>query len=93
MAPHQEQHEHKAIHFSSTTLDRFKLGESATMSDKCGNCDCADKTQCVKKGNSYGVVVVDTESRFERREEAVTAENDGCKCGSSCSCTNCTCGK
>uniref|UniRef100_A0A0A8YAG4 Uncharacterized protein n=1 Tax=Arundo donax TaxID=35708 RepID=A0A0A8YAG4_ARUDO len=62
------------------------------MSDKCGNCDCADKTQCVKKGNSYGVVIVDTESRFECREE-FTAENDGCKCGTSCSCTNCTCGK
>nr|CDM82090.1 unnamed protein product [Triticum aestivum] len=34
------------------------------MADKCGNCDCADKTQCVKKGDSYGVVIVDTEKRY-----------------------------
>nr|AAT44325.1 hypothetical protein [Oryza sativa Japonica Group] len=33
------------------------------MSDKCGNCDCADKSQCVKKGTSYGVVIVDAEKR------------------------------
>ncbi|XP_066159465.1 putative inactive flavonol synthase 2 isoform X1 [Oryza sativa Japonica Group] len=31
------------------------------MSDKCGNCDCADKSQCVKKGTSYGVVIVEAE--------------------------------
>ncbi|TVU22754.1 hypothetical protein EJB05_32472 [Eragrostis curvula] len=62
------------------------------MSDKCGNCDCADKSQCAK-GNSYGVVIVDSESHFERREE-VTAENDGCPCGSNCACgSNCNCGK
>ncbi|KAF7035712.1 hypothetical protein CFC21_046530 [Triticum aestivum] len=61
------------------------------MADKCGNCDCADKTQCVKKGNTYGIVMVDTEkSHFEVQE---TAENDGkCSCGTSCTCTNCTCG-
>nr|BAD05852.1 hypothetical protein [Oryza sativa Japonica Group] len=29
------------------------------MSDKCGNCDCADKSQ--KKGTSYGVVIVEAE--------------------------------
>ncbi|KAF0928187.1 hypothetical protein E2562_038102 [Oryza meyeriana var. granulata] len=34
------------------------------MSDKCGNCDCADKSQCVKKGTSYGVVIVDAEKRY-----------------------------
>ncbi|KAF0915947.1 hypothetical protein E2562_000583 [Oryza meyeriana var. granulata] len=62
------------------------------MSDKCGNCDCADKSQCVKKGSSYGVVLVDTEkSHFE--EIAAGAENDGCKCGTSCSCADCKCGK
>ncbi|BAH94202.1 Os08g0250000 [Oryza sativa Japonica Group] len=31
------------------------------MSDKCGNCDCADKSQ--KKGTSYGVVIVEAEKR------------------------------
>ena len=30
------------------------------MSDKCGNCDCADKSQCVKKGNAYGIDIVET---------------------------------
>ncbi|KAL5219723.1 hypothetical protein ABZP36_024436 [Zizania latifolia] len=66
------------------------------MSDKCGNCDCADKTQCVKKGDSYGVVIVDNEkSHLEVCEEiAGGAENGGgCKCGTSCSCTDCNCGK
>ncbi|KAA3453038.1 Metallothionein-like protein type 3 [Gossypium arboreum] len=61
------------------------------MSDKCGNCDCSDKSQCVKKGNS---MVIETEKSYISTVvvEAV-AENDGkCKCGDSCSCTNCTCG-
>ncbi|KAF9610835.1 hypothetical protein IFM89_025201 [Coptis chinensis] len=31
-----------------------------TMSNTCGNCDCADKTQCPKKGNSYGLVIIET---------------------------------
>ncbi|XWS52062.1 hypothetical protein CRYUN_Cryun11dG0035100 [Craigia yunnanensis] len=48
------------------------------MSDKCGNCDCADSSQCT----FINTVVVEA-----------SAENDGkCKCGASCSCTNCTCG-
>ncbi|CAL4965872.1 unnamed protein product [Urochloa decumbens] len=67
------------------------------MSDKCGNCDCADRSQCTKKGDSYSVVMPDTGSQPLARpevEEVVTgAEHDGCKCGTSCSCTNCTCGK
>ncbi|KAL2944264.1 Metallothionein-like protein 3A [Bienertia sinuspersici] len=28
------------------------------MSDMCGNCSCTDKSQCVKKGNEYGVLRV-----------------------------------
>ncbi|KAJ4726313.1 Metallothionein 3-like protein [Melia azedarach] len=32
------------------------------MSDTCGNCDCADKSQCVKKGSSYVADFVETES-------------------------------
>ncbi|KAB2032723.1 hypothetical protein ES319_D05G396100v1 [Gossypium barbadense] len=58
------------------------------MSDKCGNCDCSDKSQCVKKGNS---LVIETEKSTVVVE--AVAENDGkCKCGDSCSCTDCTCG-
>ncbi|XP_020267036.1 metallothionein-like protein type 3 [Asparagus officinalis] len=62
----------------------------------CGNCDCADKSQCVKKGNNYGVVIVDTEkSTFEDVVEvADCGENDGkCKCGTNCTCDGCNCGK
>ncbi|XP_071684106.1 metallothionein-like protein 3A [Lolium perenne] len=61
------------------------------MSNTCGNCDCSNKNDCPKKGNSYGIVMVDTKkSHFEVQE---VTENDGkCKCGTSCSCTNCTCG-
>ncbi|GMY31834.1 metallothionein-like protein type 3 [Fagus crenata] len=65
------------------------------MSDKCGNCDCADKSQCVKKGSSYGLVIVETDKSYTNTVvmDAPAAEHDGkCKCGASCSCTNCTCG-
>uniref|UniRef100_A0A0D9WDR4 Metallothionein n=1 Tax=Leersia perrieri TaxID=77586 RepID=A0A0D9WDR4_9ORYZ len=63
------------------------------MSDKCSNCDCNDSSQCTKKGNSYGVVIVDAEkSHFEMAE--VAYENDGkCKCTTGCTCAGCTCGK
>nr|AWI62540.1 metallothionein protein type 3 [Persea americana var. drymifolia] len=60
----------------------------------CGNCDCADKSQCVKKGNSYGVDIIETEKSFyDGVVEVPAAENDGnCKCGASCNCTTCSCG-
>ncbi|MCH89759.1 metallothionein-like protein type 3-like [Trifolium medium] len=47
------------------------------MSSSCGNCDCADKSQC----GFVETVVMD----------APAVEHD-CKCGSNCTCTNCTCG-
>ncbi|XP_022717118.1 metallothionein-like protein type 3 [Durio zibethinus] len=61
-----------------------------TISDKCGNCDCADKSQWVKKGNT---LVNETEkSHISTVVVETPAENDGkCKCGG-CSRTNCTCG-
>ncbi|KAH7657644.1 Metallothionein domain-containing protein [Dioscorea alata] len=65
----------------------------------CGNCDCADKSQCVKKGNNYGVVITETEKSYfaevvETPASATGAEHDGkCKCGASCTCVDCTCGK
>ncbi|GMN44863.1 hypothetical protein TIFTF001_014047 [Ficus carica] len=63
------------------------------MSD-CGNCDCSDKSQCVKKGSSY-TLVIETEKISYMDAVAVdapAAEHDGkCKCGSSCACVNCTC--
>ncbi|RXI03065.1 hypothetical protein DVH24_003143 [Malus domestica] len=77
------------------------------MSGKCDNCDCADSTQCVlyrweglgyprrKKGNSYDLVIVETENRSMDTVfvDAPAAEHDGkCKCGTGCSCVSCTCG-
>ncbi|WOL11104.1 metallothionein-like protein [Canna indica] len=62
----------------------------------CGNCDCADKSQCVKKGNGYVVEIVETaKSYFEDMVDApAAAEHDGkCKCGAACGCTDCKCGK
>ncbi|XP_074358669.1 metallothionein-like protein type 3 [Apium graveolens] len=59
------------------------------MSSSCGNCDCADKTQCVKKGNSFGIDIVETEKSSVETMVMNMSEND-CKCGTSC--TNCTCG-
>ncbi|KAK1322177.1 hypothetical protein QJS10_CPA03g00828 [Acorus calamus] len=61
----------------------------------CDSCDCADKTQCPKKGNSYGVVILETEKSYNeviKTAPAEEAENGGqCKCGPSCACTDCTC--
>merc|ERR1712119_267433 len=53
-----------------------------TMST-CGNCDCVDKSQCVKKGNSYGIDIVETEKSYvdEVIVAAEAAEHDG-KCKS-----------
>ncbi|KAG2677816.1 hypothetical protein I3843_12G116800 [Carya illinoinensis] len=65
------------------------------MSDKCGDCDCADKSQCVKKGNGYGLVIVETEKSYSTvvMDSPAAAEHDGkCQCGASCTCTSCTCG-
>ncbi|XAR56543.1 hypothetical protein NMG60_11037075 [Bertholletia excelsa] len=65
------------------------------MSDKCGDCDCADSSQCVKKGNNYEVDIVETEKSYIEAVVMVApaAENDGkCKCGASCACVDCTCG-
>ncbi|CAN8259257.1 unnamed protein product [Cochlearia groenlandica] len=66
------------------------------MSDKCGSCDCADKTQCVKKTTSYTFDIVETQESYKEEAmmmDVVGAEENGCncKCGSSCSCVNCTC--
>nr|AAB65698.1 metallothionein-like protein [Oryza sativa Indica Group] len=65
------------------------------MSDKCGNCDCADKSQCVKKGTSYGVVLVDAEKTTSKwlRRSATKKTTGGCKCTTGCSCAGCNCGK
>ncbi|KAL4376187.1 hypothetical protein GQ457_02G037810 [Hibiscus cannabinus] len=61
------------------------------MSDKCGNCNCSDSSQCTKKGNTF---VIETEKSYLNTVVMdAPAENDGkCNCGASCSCTNCTCG-
>nr|UVJ89039.1 metallothionein [Dioscorea alata] len=62
----------------------------------CGNCDCADKSQCVKKGNSYGMIIETEKTYVEEVVEVLpaAAEHDGkCKCGATCTCTDCTCGK
>ncbi|PIN22742.1 hypothetical protein CDL12_04559 [Handroanthus impetiginosus] len=65
------------------------------MSDKCGNCDCADSSQCVKKG--YTPEIIETETRYMEEVvveiDAPAAEHEGmCKCGTSCACIDCTCG-
>nr|ACC77568.1 type 3 metallothionein [Prosopis juliflora]AIE88423.1 metallothionein type 3 [Prosopis glandulosa] len=66
------------------------------MSDKCGNCDCADKSQCVKKGNGYVADIIDPDNSYDESymmAGAAAGEHDGkCKCGPSCSCVDCTCG-
>ncbi|KAL5989873.1 cystathionine beta-lyase [Asimina triloba] len=63
----------------------------------CGDCDCADKSQCKKQGSSYTVDIVETDKSFGRNvvevAPAAFAENDGkCKCGAGCACVDCTCG-
>eukprot|EP01018_Ginkgo_biloba_P035607 Gb_30908 [translate_table: standard] len=63
------------------------------MSSGCGNCDCADKTNCTKKRGFQleAVVEISCNTSFSNDPfEAVALEND-CKCGPSCQCVNCTC--
>ncbi|KAB2006195.1 hypothetical protein ERO13_D11G297700v2 [Gossypium hirsutum] len=63
------------------------------MSGTCGNCDCADRSQCTKKGNSNTMIVETEKSYINNVEMDAPAENDGkCNCGTGCSCTDCTCG-
>ncbi|KAK9674099.1 hypothetical protein RND81_12G211200 [Saponaria officinalis] len=63
------------------------------MSNTCGNCDCADKTQCVK-GNQYGFTMIEN---HEFDDGMVVMEGcgcgNGCSCGAACGCTNCGCCK
>nr|BAI39990.1 metallothionein [Tamarix androssowii] len=67
------------------------------MSGKCGNCSCADKSQCVQKRNQYGFDLIETQTYAESTvvmdDPPTAAENGGqCKCGDRCACVNCTCG-
>ncbi|KAJ4769949.1 Metallothionein 3 [Rhynchospora pubera] len=84
-------HTKRQTQFKQQTVHIHFLYFSITMSDKCGNCDCSDKSQCTKKGNS---LVITTESYTEVAEVSMIAEHDPkCKCGSTCTCTDCGCGK
>ncbi|XVF78511.1 hypothetical protein PTKIN_Ptkin14bG0140100 [Pterospermum kingtungense] len=80
-----------SIRNSKTFYSYVQKLSNFTMSDKCGNCDCADSSQCTKKGNT---MVIETDKSFINTVVMeAPAENDGkCKCGANCSCTNCSCG-
>ncbi|KGN56243.1 hypothetical protein Csa_011531 [Cucumis sativus] len=59
----------------------------------CGNCDCSDKTQCVKQGSSYGAVITENEnSSFDAivMDFPAAEHNDKCSCNP-CSCPDCGC--
>ncbi|KMZ73458.1 Metallothionein, Plant type 3 [Zostera marina] len=59
----------------------------------CDTCSCADKTNCPKKGSSYGFDVVTENSYYETAEIMEGGETGGkCNCGPNCSCTTCGCG-
>ncbi|KAI4388299.1 hypothetical protein MLD38_000642 [Melastoma candidum] len=66
----QSKHRHKINIQTSHSL--ILCYYHITMSDKCGNCDCADKSQCVKKGSSYVVDIVETEKSH------ITTLHHGC---------------
>ncbi|CAO2836106.1 unnamed protein product [Amaranthus hypochondriacus] len=62
------------------------------MSGVCGNCDCADKSQCVKKGSQYGASLVENDIMcYDGMVMEEGGKCDGCKCGAGCSCANCSC--
>ncbi|KNA11734.1 hypothetical protein SOVF_132380 [Spinacia oleracea] len=58
------------------------------MSGHCGNCNCADNTQCVNKGNQIGMIETET-IYYDGMMEGGNC--GGCKCGAGCACTDCTC--
>ncbi|KAG6478207.1 hypothetical protein ZIOFF_061641 [Zingiber officinale] len=61
----------------------------------CGDCSCADKSQCVKKGTSYTVDIVETEKSYLNGvvDGAASGEqNEPCQCGPACACVDCQCG-
>ncbi|KAG6519164.1 hypothetical protein ZIOFF_019219 [Zingiber officinale] len=65
----------------------------------CDNCDCTDKSQCVKKRNNYTIDIIETEKSYldevvHGGVVAAEAEHGGqCKCGTACACVDCQCGK
>ncbi|KAH0707121.1 hypothetical protein KY289_012197 [Solanum tuberosum] len=61
------------------------------MSNKCGSCDCADVSQCVKKENQYDIIIADKSETVVMMEVGAEEHDGKCKCGSSCACVNCTC--
>uniref|UniRef100_M1B8I3 Metallothionein n=1 Tax=Solanum tuberosum TaxID=4113 RepID=M1B8I3_SOLTU len=61
------------------------------MSNKCGSCDCADVSQCVKKENQYDIIIVDKSDTVVMMDVGAEEHDGKCKCGSSCACVNCTC--
>nr|WCL15035.1 metallothionein 3 [Sedum alfredii] len=62
------------------------------MSSSCGSCNCADKSQCGKNGWIFAVDEQISEDIFTVMDAPVAENHGKCKCGSSCSCTTCTCG-
>eukprot|EP01018_Ginkgo_biloba_P024933 Gb_31121 [translate_table: standard] len=79
------------LHFS---LCSFSSHFPNMSSVDCGNCDCADKTQCTKKRNTFQVEgIVETSYNMGFFDcEIVDGEND-CKCGPGCNCGSCPCHK
>ncbi|KAK4727973.1 hypothetical protein R3W88_032890 [Solanum pinnatisectum] len=61
------------------------------MSNKCGSCNCADVSQCVKKENQYDIIIVDKSETVVMMDVGAEEHDGKCKCGSSCACVNCTC--
>ncbi|KAL8505868.1 hypothetical protein ACS0TY_016915 [Phlomoides rotata] len=61
------------------------------MSDKCSSCDCADRTQCPKKGYTADIIETEKSYTVEMMVAPAAAENDGkYKCGAD-KCADCTC--
>ncbi|WJX49234.1 Metallothionein-like protein 1 [Trifolium repens] len=69
----------------------------------CGSsCKCGDSCNCSKRSSGLNYAEMETTEtvvlgvgpakiHFEGTEMGVAAEDNGCKCGSSCSCDSCSC--
>ncbi|XP_014492069.1 metallothionein-like protein 2 [Vigna radiata var. radiata] len=68
-------------------------GSSCKCGSGCGGCKMYPDLSYTEQTTTETLVmgVAPVKAQFEGAEMGVAGENDGCKCGSNCTCNPCTC--